>query len=372
MGYVFDALNRSNDDDEPIKPRSDNQADAPDSLNQDDAPENQADMLESLNQADCSLPSDEPAPPVSPVSPAPSDQDDSAKSESPQLSLHPVDDPLPAESADIAAPDLSVLLNKPTRAEIDASPPIVSAGSEVYDGTVDDRVVAMTAPASIMAEEYRSIRTAILARWENKRHLIHTITSATPQEGKTITSLNLGLSFAELRNRRTIVVEADLRLPQFNKLLDLPTDGPGLVDVLNDEASLKDAIFEIGDSKLHVLPAGRRVGNEAVQILSSKPMINLLKTLRGKYDHVIIDTPPVVELADAGIVGAMSDDVLMIVRMCRTPKMLVEQAIRTLNSYNAPVAGLIATDQKRRLRRYYHYRYGYRYNHRYYYYNKAA
>ena len=101
-------------------------------------------------------------------------------------------------------------------------------------------------------------------------------------------------------------------------------------------------------------------------------MINLLKTLRGKYDHVIIDTPPVIELADAGIVGAMSDDVLMIVRMCRTPKLLVEQAIRTLNSYNAPVAGLIATDQKRRLRRYYHYRYGYRYNHRYYYYNKAA
>ena len=98
---------------------------------------------------------------------------------------------------------------------------------------------------------------------------------------------------------------------------------------------------------MHLIPAGRRVGNDAVQMLSSSPMGTLLRTLRGKYDHVIIDTPPVIELADAGIVGAQSDDVLMIVRMGRTPKTMIEQAIRTLSSYNAPVAGLIATDHQR-------------------------
>ncbi|MEE9211264.1 MAG: CpsD/CapB family tyrosine-protein kinase [Phycisphaeraceae bacterium] len=261
------------------------------------------------------------------------------------------------------------------RADADASPGpqgpgqpgSAAAATEKVSEPVDDRVVGITAPASIMAEEYRSIRTGLLARWQNKRHLVHTITSATPQEGKTITSLNLGLSFAELRNRRTIVVEADLRLPQFNKLLNLPADGPGMVDVLLGSTPLEEATFEVGDNRMHLIPAGRRVGNDAVQMLSASPMGTLLKTLRGKYDHVIIDTPPVIELADAGIVGAQSDDVLMIVRMGRTPKTMIEQAIRTLSSYNAPVAGIIATDHQRRRRRYYSYRYGYRYNYRYYY-----
>ena len=85
---------------------------------------------------------------------------------------------------------------------------------------------------------------------------------------------------------------------------------------------------------------------------------------------MVIDTPPVIELADAGILGAMSDDVLLIVRMNRTPRPLVEQAVRILDSYNAPVAGMIGTDHQRVGRRYY-YRYGYgnRYHYRY---RKAA
>ncbi|MAE66689.1 MAG: hypothetical protein CMJ18_20675 [Phycisphaeraceae bacterium] len=236
--------------------------------------------------------------------------------------------------------------------------------------SVDDRLVALTEPSSVMSEEYRAIRTGMLARWEHKRHLVHTITSATPQEGKTITSLNLGLSFAELRNRRTLVVEADLRLPQFRKLLSLP-DQPGLLSVLENKASLSDAIIEVSQTSLDMITAGGRANNRAVQLLHSNRMIELLQEVRQRYDHVIIDTPPVVELADAGIIGAMSDDVLMIVRMSRTPQPLVEQAIRTLTSYHAPVAGLVATDQTRYRGRYY-YKYGYRYRYRYHYTSKQA
>lgn len=236
---------------------------------------------------------------------------------------------------------------------------------------IDDRMVVLTEPSSIMAEEYRSIRTGLLARWRQKRHILHTITSATPQEGKTITSLNLGLSFAELRNRRTLVVEADLRLPQFANLLGMDEEGPGLIKYLMGEATLSEVTHALGNTGLSVIPAGGRVNNEAVQLLSSNRMSNLLRTLRQMYDHVIIDTPPVLELADAGIIGAQSDDVLMIVRLQRSPRQLVVQAIRTLESYNAPVAGLIATDQKRsRKQSYYRYRYGYHYGGRSY--SKAA
>lgn len=235
----------------------------------------------------------------------------------------------------------------------------ILAAAKLYD----DRLVVATEPGKSAAEQYRAIRTGMLARWRQQRHLIHTITSATPQEGKTITSLNLGLSLAELRNRRTLVVEADLRLPQFDNLLSLD-EGPGLVEVLEGQASYAEAIQTTAGGVLHVIPAGRRASNRAIQLLSSGATASLFKALRRDYDHIIIDTPPVVELADAGILGSLSDDVLLIVRMNRTPRTLIDQAIRTLDSYNAPVAGLIATDHPRHRERYYNYRYGYRYRYR--------
>lgn len=224
----------------------------------------------------------------------------------------------------------------------------------------DDRVVAITRPDSTMSEQYRAVRTSLLARWQNKRHIVHTITSATPQEGKTITTMNLGLIFAELNARRTLVIEADLRLPTFAKLLHCEKR-LGLTEYLSGECEFRDIIHRVEDTQLDVIFAGRHSGTQTIQRLSSNRMCELLDKLRRQYDHVLIDTPPVVELADAGVLGALSDEVLLIVRMNRTPRTMVEQATRILASYNAPVAGLIATDHPSRRRRYYAYRYGYRY-----------
>ncbi|MFN3168856.1 MAG: CpsD/CapB family tyrosine-protein kinase [Phycisphaeraceae bacterium] len=230
---------------------------------------------------------------------------------------------------------------------------------------IDDRLVSMTSPASAVAEEYRSIRTSILARHDNQRNLVHTITSATPQEGKTITCVNLGLSFAELRNRKTIIIECDLRLPTFAKLLPCDPNKPGLINYLRGEAPLKDVIQQVEGSQLFILPAGGRVSDEAVQLLSSARMSQLIQGLRAKFDHVLIDTPPVLQLADAGILGSQSEEVLLVARMRRTPRTLVEQAVNTLTSYNAVVNGLIATDNPRNRGRGYGYKYGYRYGYGY-------
>lgn len=232
-------------------------------------------------------------------------------------------------------------------------------------GKVDDRLVAMTSPASAMSEEYRAIRTSILARHDNERHLVHTITSATPQEGKTITCVNLGLTFAELRNRKTIIIECDLRLPTFGKLLNCDANRSGLIDYLHGEAKVADIIQQVEGSELHIITAGGRVSDEAVQLLSSQRMSHLIQGLRAKYDHVIIDTPPVLQLADAGILGSQSEEVLVVARMRRTPRPLVEQAINTLTSYNAQVNGIIATDNPRSRGRGYGYKYGYRYGYAY-------
>ncbi|MFK7789358.1 MAG: CpsD/CapB family tyrosine-protein kinase, partial [Phycisphaeraceae bacterium] len=234
-----------------------------------------------------------------------------------------------------------------------------------FRGKVDDRLVAMTSPASAMSEEYRSIRTSILARHDNERHLVHTITSATPQEGKTITCVNLGMSFAELRNRKTIIIECDLRLPTFAKLLNCDANRPGLIDYLRGDVKVSEIIQQVENSALHIIAAGGMVSDEAVQLLSSQRMTHLIQGLRAKYDHVIIDTPPVLQLADAGILGSQSEEVLVVARMRRTPRPLVEQAINTLTSYNAQVSGIIATDNPRSRGRGYGYKYGYRYSYGY-------
>jgi capsular exopolysaccharide synthesis family protein len=350
MGYVFDAMNRSGGD--------------PDDERHHDATSD--------------------AYPIEPQTPSPPPQPPEPEE---RLSIASItkgmapEDPTPAGDCDDAALSYAAPLDEPVpmnsangdSGEVQPTPLRISGNERTRPG-VDDRLVVLDAPGGVIAEEYRAIRTGLLARWHHKRHLVHTITSATPQEGKTITSLNLGLTFSELHNRRTVVVEADLRLPQFRKLLAL-ADQPGLVHVLRGEAEMKDVVQRIEETGLDVIPAGTRANNDAVQLLSSNNMSRLLKMLRRNYDHVIVDTPPVVELADAGILGAQSDDVLMIVRMERTPRGLVDQAIRTLESYNAPVAGLVATDQKRYRGRYYYYRYGYKYGYRYRYYDsdrKAA
>lgn len=294
-------------------------------------------------------------------------------------------DPLPLNKASLPEAALEAVAQNRVAAAAPPEPtpqtdnPAPATGEDEPDhepviariGKVDDRLVSLVEPGSLMAEEYRSIRTSLLARCEQRRHLVHTITSATPQEGKTITSLNLGLSFAELRNRSVCVVEADLRLPTFAKLLNLePCEG--LVQCLRGDASVSSVIRRVGGSRLNIIVAGARCNAEAIQLLSGPRFAEVLDGLKRRFDHVIVDTPPVTELADAGIVGGLSDEVLMVVRMQRTPRPLVEQAIRTLKGYNAAVAGLIATDQRRSRHRYYHYRYGYRYRYGYGYHEQRA
>lgn len=342
MGYVFDAMNRPDDENRPEK--------------------------------DGQRPSSQP--PKDPVSDAGEPQD----------AAQPVSDNTPGTGAPTQQSNEAPVYNFENARNSIAPPAVNTPSHESLEETVDthtetivpplrltsdwaqnldDRLVALTEPSSQLAEEYRGIRTTLLARWEHKRNLVHTITSATPQEGKTITSLNLGLIMAELRNRKTIVIEADLRLPTFNKLLHLG-ESKGMIGYLRGEAELSEVIQEIEGSALHIITAGSRASNDAVQLLSSQRMANLLKVLRTRYDHVIIDTPPVIELADAGILGGLSDEVMLIARISRTPKPLIEQALRALRSYNAPVAGVIATDQERGRNRYHYYRYGYRYRYRYY------
>ena len=364
MGYIFDALNRSAPDGEPDQPQvPDTPGTHPPGTG---APGTDASGADAIEAADAGQPQrggDEANAYESVAGYADAGDFADSFASDPDFNPLPAGPPLGLTESAPATPGAPETPGTPGAVE-----PIVTSRhielSERRLKKMDDRIVMLTDPGCQFAEEYRSIRTSLLARWQNKRNLAHVITSATPQEGKTITSLNLGLTLAELRSRRTVIVEADLRLPAFANLLKLDP-GPGLVPYLRGEVSLEEATQRVGDDGAYLLAAGDRAFDDAVSLLSSARMHALVELLRQRFDHVIIDTPPVIELADAGVLGGLADDVLLIARMRRTSRRLIDQAIKTLSSYNAPVGGVIATDHQPGFGRYYAYRYRYRYRYGY-------
>ncbi|WP_428386474.1 CpsD/CapB family tyrosine-protein kinase [Mucisphaera sp.] len=349
MGYIFDALNRSDDQHEPNPDATNRKPDQAWSTPYTKAPK----ATEPVEQTAAPTPFGGTGPFASILE----DPELTDGLDGQTQAAQPISDPNPEEPP--------AAYNTLQDMEDAQYGPLGSIGTQDnrQANQFDDRVVVATNPSAKASEEYRLIRTSMLARWEQRRNLIHTITSATPKEGKTISTINLGLSFAELHERNTIVVEADLRLPSFEDMLRLGAT-TGLLAYLRGEAQLDQAIARVPGTRLSVMTAGGRAGREAVGLIGSQRMKHLLVTLRQRYDHVIIDTPPVLDLADAGILGGLSDEVLLVARMRHTPRPLIEQATRVLKSYQTPIGGVIATDQEE-IGQSYSYAYSYRYRYRY-------
>jgi len=191
-------------------------------------------------------------------------------------------------------------------------------------------LVAGLSPKSLAAEQYRQLRTR-LAHAEGAQNL-RTVLVTSPQksEGKSITSANLALTMAQELQRRVVIVEADLRKPSLRHLFGLPP-GPGLAEYLTGAAELKDVMRFLPDHNLTVLDAGVSPANPA-ELLGSTAMRRLLDHLRSRFDRVILDTPPVLPLADVAVLAPLVDGTLMVVRAGVTPKPAIENALRAFDS----------------------------------------
>lgn len=214
-------------------------------------------------------------------------------------------------------------------------------------------VVAHHDRGSVITEQYRSIRTQILARGRTRKLQIHTISSSLPGEGKTITTINLGITFAELSDKNTLIIEADLRCPAFSKLLDRECK-PGLLGYLEGKTDEIDDIIEptVYDN-FQFIGAGGMAADRSTQLLSSPRMHRLLDRLRDRYDHIFIDTPPVISVTDACILGAASDQVMLVVQLNRTTNDAVERAKRLLKAGHCEISGVILTHQTEHTEDYY-------------------
>ncbi len=225
--------------------------------------------------------------------------------------------------------------------------PVHQGGDKSLNG-YSPVVVAHHDRGSTITEQYRAIRTQILARARNRRTQVHTVTSSIPAEGKTVTSVNLGVAFSELRDKRILIIEGDLRKPAFEAIFDreCPT---GLTDYLTGGT---DDIGEILHATVYdnfqFIPAGRGNPDKSTELLASPRMAQLIDRLRDLYDHIFIDSPPVINVTDPCILGALSDQVILVVRLNRTPVDVIERTKRLLKASNCEVGGVVLTHQTER------------------------
>lgn len=195
-----------------------------------------------------------------------------------------------------------------------------------------------------LAEEYRSLRTNLLARAPDQR-FCYVVTSALGGEGKTVTCLNLALVMAERRDYRTIVVDCDFRRPRVASLVRMDSQ-PGIAEVLRGEATLADAVRPTTQPNLFVAPGGRVGAEQLGELVTRAELTEVMESLRSEYDYVLVDTPPVNTVSETAMIGRTVGEALLVVRMNKTHRESVQKAMGLLHAANVDVAGMVLTHQK--------------------------
>ena len=178
----------------------------------------------------------------------------------------------------------------------------------------------------VLADAFRSVSASILfSDEEGARPKTLVLTSASPEDGKTTVIVNLGIGMAETHNR-VLIIDADLRGPTLHRIFDLPNDR-GLTDLLRQQDISADALSahvrESGVPGLHILVSGTPTQSPA-QLLHSPTFRALLARCREQYDVTLIDTPPMLHMPDARIVGKVADAVILVARAEKTtPDVLI-------------------------------------------------
>lgn len=201
-------------------------------------------------------------------------------------------------------------------------------------------LAALRNPLSHQAESYRALRTAILFSTAPRPPQALLVTSAQPGEGKTCTSINLGVVLAQ-RGGRVLIVDSDLRKPGVSQALHLESGSDGLTGVLTGACDLEMTIqpAEPG-SNVWVLPAGPSPPNPA-ELLSSARMEEVLKQARDSFDYIILDSPPALMFTDATILSILVDGIVLVVNTGSTARSALMRSSRILRTAGGRVLGLV-------------------------------
>jgi capsular exopolysaccharide synthesis family protein len=239
--------------------------------------------------------------------------------------------------------------------------PIVSGKLPPYDAVLEK-------PNSPLVEALNSLKFSLdLSHPDDPVKAIQ-ITSSVPEEGKTSLALSLGRAMTR-SGMKVILIDGDLRRSSVGAKLGLRDKHKGLSDlVVAGDADYADFIRQDTLSDMDYMPTGTAKFANATDIFSSHRMTNIIDLLKSRYDLVIIDTPPVMAVADSRIIGRLVDKTVFVVRWDKTPRKVARAALDLLRRAEVDLAGVVLqqVDMKRYGRigygdsgYYYHYgRYG--------------
>ena len=261
----------------------------------------------------------------------------------------------PEQAQELGLPVMAAI---PLKVDISAAKdPGVGVRLLVAPRTGDTSVAALVTfldPQSEISEAYRALRTSILLSSAGHPPQVLVFTSALPQDGKTMTSVNTALVMAK-QGKRVLLVDADLRRPSIHKVFGLRPE-VGLSNVLSGGAKWNDAVQPTMQANLFLLPSGPLPPHPS-ELLGSGSMQDLIREWRKEYDHIILDSPPVLSVTDAVLLAVQADMVTLVVRAGQTTMGAVRNARDLLLHLKAPLRGIVLNAVDLQSPDYYYYYY---------------
>lgn len=217
------------------------------------------------------------------------------------------------------------------------------------------RLVVRSNPQSITTEQYRTIRTNINFSMPGPDTQTILFTSASKEEGKSTTSCNMAIVFAEA-GKRVLLVDADMRRPTLHHTFQMPNK-IGLSNLLLNKGRLQDSVKRSGVPGLDLLLCGQIPPNPA-ELLSTTKLDELLDEMKSKYDIIIIDSPPLLSVTDSKILANKCDATVLVVNTGKSEKESVVKARDALVTSKAFIMGVVMNNYQVTKDNYYYQNYG--------------
>lgn len=228
------------------------------------------------------------------------------------------------------------------------SPQLASSNGSTSDGSSNEstskerrlafRPIVAIDDRSMASEAYRTISTSVLLASSEDPPKTILITSGLPSEGKTTTAINTAISLAQI-GPSVLIIDCDLRNPTSHKVFGI-ANNRGLSTYLESDVELDDLICELKIPNVSLLPAGPSPRNPAKLIISPK-MKSMLKTLGQRYDHILIDSPPLIGVNDAIILSTLVDGVIVVVHGKKSTRELARRTRYELSNFGAKIFGVV-------------------------------
>ena len=201
-------------------------------------------------------------------------------------------------------------------------------------------LVSMWRPSSVVAEQYRVAATRLSLMEAQQKNNVVGITSSLQGEGKTTTAVNVAYTFARDLGKETLLIDCDFNRPMAHRYLGMPGQ-PGMASLLKESVtSLDDYIIRVGELPLWFLPCGSVEGEEPSLLLTHR-LGRFLSHVREKFEYVILDTPPILPLADMNVLANLVDTLVLVVRSGATPRNVVQRALKMIEKGSAEVPILL-------------------------------